>query len=55
MQNKQLRKKLTLKKRTISNLDNKQLGAIQAGVLKSFDNTICKNSCISNCHSGCIC
>jgi len=59
MKNKKLSKKLTLKKHTVSNLDNNQLGAVQAGVIKSYDYSVCHLSvcesvCATDCVSECI-
>lgn len=59
MKNKKLSKKLTLKKHTVTNLDNNQLGIIQAGVIRSYDESVCYLSvcasvCPTDCVSGCI-
>lgn len=50
MKNKKLSKKLTLRKHTVSNLDEKQLDAIQGGITtKSFYLSVCDTVCRTDC------
>ena len=41
--------KLVLKKKTITNLDNTQLGKIQGGVFTDWCPTVGRTDCVTNC------